>query len=97
MPILFLTALDGIDERVAGLDAGGDDYLVKPFAFSELLARVNALARRPHLKDAETVLRVGDLEMDLIARTVVRGGGFLKNSFHTSSKAKKSLRSVRNT
>ena len=50
MPVLFLTALGGVDDRVEGLDAGGDDYLVKPFAFSELLARVNALARRPHTK-----------------------------------------------
>ncbi len=70
VPVIFLTSLGGVDDRVDGLNVGGDDYLVKPFAFSELLARVNALARRPHLKDAETVLRVGDLEMDLIARTV---------------------------
>ena len=62
VPVLFLTSLGGVDDRVDGLDVGGDDYLVKPFAFSELMARVNALARRPHLKDAETVLRVGDLE-----------------------------------
>jgi two-component system OmpR family response regulator len=74
VPVLFLTSLGGVDDRVDGLDVGGDDYLVKPFAFSELMARVNALARRPHLKDAETVLRVGDLEMDLIARKVTRGG-----------------------
>jgi two-component system OmpR family response regulator len=74
VPVLFLTARDSLADRVAGFEHGGDDYLVKPFAFSELMARVNALARRPHLKDAETVLRVGDLEMDLIARTVTRGG-----------------------
>ena len=74
VPVIFLTSLGGVDDRVDGLNVGGDDYLVKPFAFSELLARVNALARRPHLKDAETVLRVGDLEMDLIRRTVARGG-----------------------
>ena len=74
VPVIFLTSLGGVDDRVDGLNVGGDDYLVKPFAFSELMARVNALARRPHLKDAETVLRVGDLEMDLIARTVTRGG-----------------------
>jgi two-component system OmpR family response regulator len=73
VPVLFLTSLGGVDDRVDGLNVGGDDYLVKPFAFSELLARVGALARRPHLKDAETVLRVADLEMDLIARTVRRG------------------------
>lgn len=73
-PILFLTARGGIDDRVEGLEAGGDDYLIKPFAFSELMARLNALARRPPLAQIETVLRVGDLEMDLIARRVRRGG-----------------------
>jgi two-component system OmpR family response regulator len=73
-PVLFLSTLGGIDDRVSGLDAGGDDYLVKPFAFSELVARVNALARRPALAQAETVLRVADLEMDLIKRTVTRQG-----------------------
>lgn len=73
-PILMLTARDGIEDRVKGLDSGADDYLVKPFAFSELLARVNALARRPHMKDEETKLRVADLEMDLIARKVTRAG-----------------------
>lgn len=74
VPVIFLTSLGGVDDRVDGLNVGGDDYLVKPFAFSELLARVNALARRPHLKDTDTVLRVGDLEMDLIARSVTRAG-----------------------
>jgi two-component system, OmpR family, response regulator len=73
-PILFLTNLDGIDDRVEGLDAGGDDYLTKPFAFSELLARINALARRPAISATETVLRCGDLEMDLLHRAVSRGG-----------------------
>jgi two-component system OmpR family response regulator len=73
-PVLFLTALGGIDDRVEGLEAGGDDYLIKPFAFAELLARVNALARRPPLAEAQTVLRVADLEMDLLKRTVIRGG-----------------------
>ena len=73
-PVLFLTALGGVGDRVRGLDAGGDDYLVKPFAFAELLARVNALARRPPLSDAPTVLQAGDLEMDLLGRTVTRGG-----------------------
>ena len=73
-PVLFLTALGGVDDRVTGLDAGGDDYLVKPFAFSELLARINALARRPPVMSAETVLRVEDLEMDLLKRTVTRNG-----------------------
>lgn len=73
-PVLFLSTLGGIDDRVTGLDAGGDDYLVKPFAFSELAARINALARRPVLAQAETVLRVADLELDLIKRTVTRAG-----------------------
>jgi two-component system OmpR family response regulator len=73
-PILFLTAMGGIDDRVEGLNAGGDDYLVKPFGFSELLARVNALARRPPLSSNQTVLRVADLEMDLLKRTVIRAG-----------------------
>jgi two-component system OmpR family response regulator len=72
-PILFLTARGGIDDRVAGLDAGGDDYLVKPFAFSELNARLAALVRRPPLAQVETKLRVGDLEMDLLGRCVRRG------------------------
>lgn len=73
-PVLFLTNLSGIDDRVEGLSAGGDDYLVKPFAFSELLARLSALARRPPLVDEPTALTVDDLEMDLIRRTVRRGG-----------------------
>ena len=73
-PVLFLTALGGIDDRVEGLNAGGDDYLVKPFAFAELLARLNALTRRPPLAQVETVLRLADLEMDLLKRGVTRGG-----------------------
>ena len=73
-PVLFLTALGGVGDRVRGLEAGGDDYLVKPFAFAELLARINALARRPPLSDTPTGLRAGDLEMDLLRRTVVRAG-----------------------
>ena len=73
-PVLFLTALGGIDDRVEGLEAGGDDYLVKPFAFAELLARIQALARRPPLSGEETVLKVADLEMDLVRRSVTRGG-----------------------
>jgi two-component system, OmpR family, response regulator len=72
-PVLFLTAVDGISDRVEGLDAGGDDYLVKPFAFTELAARVNALARRPALTSVSTVLRVGDLELDLLRRTCRHG------------------------
>ncbi len=73
-PVLFLTTMAGIDDRVAGLDAGGDDYLVKPFAFAELRARVDALCRRPASAETVTVLRVGDLEMDLLKRTVTRAG-----------------------
>jgi two-component system OmpR family response regulator len=72
-PILFLTAVDGIGDRVEGLEAGGDDYLVKPFAFAELAARVNALGRRPALADSVTALCVGDLRMDLLRRSVRRG------------------------
>ncbi len=73
-PVLFLSTLAGIDDRVVGLDAGGDDYLVKPFALSELLARVNALSRRRLNAESPTVLRAGDLEMDLVKRTVTRAG-----------------------
>lgn len=73
-PVLLLTALGGIDDRVAGLDAGGDDYLVKPFAIVELLARVNALARRPPPLEMRTELSVADLRLDLLKRTVTRGG-----------------------
>jgi two-component system, OmpR family, response regulator len=71
-PILLLTTMDGIDDRVEGLESGADDYLIKPFAFAELLARTNALARRP-ANTVETILRVADLEMDLVKRTVTRG------------------------
>lgn len=73
-PVLFLTAMGGVSERVEGLDVGGDDYLVKPFAFAELNARVSALARRPALPEVTTALRVGDLEMDLLTRRVTRAG-----------------------
>jgi two-component system, OmpR family, response regulator len=73
-PVLFLTTMSGVDDRVDGLEAGGDDYLVKPFAFSELLARLNALARRPPLTGEKTTLTVADLELDLIRRKVTRGG-----------------------
>jgi two-component system OmpR family response regulator len=73
-PVLIVSALGEVDERVRGLRAGGDDYLVKPFAFAELLARVEALARRSATVVRETVLRVGDLEVDLVSRTVTRRG-----------------------
>ena len=71
-PVLILSALGEVDDRVQGLRAGGDDYLVKPFAFSELLARLEALVRRADVEVAETVLRAGDLEMDLLTRVVKR-------------------------
>ena len=76
VPVLFLTALGGVSDRVEGLEAGGDDYLVKPFALSELIARVNSLTRRTTRVGAEvqTRLRAGDLEIDLLGRTVTRGG-----------------------
>ena len=74
VPVLILSALGEVDDRVKGLRAGGDDYLVKPFAFSELLARVEALQRRViDIDQQETVLRVADLEMDLLGRRVLRG------------------------
>jgi two-component system OmpR family response regulator len=73
-PVLILSALGAVDDRVKGLRAGGDDYLTKPFAFAELLARLEALLRRGTGGAATTKLKVGDLEMDLLARTVTRGG-----------------------
>jgi two-component system OmpR family response regulator len=72
-PVLFLTAVGGVDDRVEGLEAGGDDYIVKPFAFAELLARLNALSRRPPSQTEKTSLSVADLELDLIRRTCRRG------------------------
>jgi two-component system OmpR family response regulator len=73
-PVLFLTTKSGLDDRVEGLEAGGDDYLAKPFAFSELLARVHAITRRHPEKGEPVRLRAADLEIDLIRRTVHRGG-----------------------
>jgi two-component system OmpR family response regulator len=72
-PILILSALSDVDERIKGLKSGGDDYLTKPFAFGELLARVDALGRRGGDPGADRVLRVGDLRMDLLSRRVTRG------------------------
>jgi two-component system, OmpR family, response regulator len=73
-PVLIISALGEIDDRVRGLRAGGDDYLTKPFSFVELLARVEALARRSDTVIKETVLRVGDLALDLVSRTASRRG-----------------------
>jgi len=78
-PVLLLTARDAVDDRVSGLDSGADDYLVKPFAFPELLARVRALLRRPPLQ-ADPVLRIGDLEMDIPRRQVRRAGKLIELS-----------------
>ncbi|MBL8554649.1 MAG: response regulator transcription factor [Phenylobacterium sp.] len=73
-PVLFLSALGEVSDRVDGLQAGGDDYLVKPYAFPELIARIEALNRRRDTGSVQTLLKVGELEMDLIARTVHRQG-----------------------
>lgn len=73
-PVLILSALGDVDNRVKGLRAGGDDYLAKPFAFSELLARVEALSRRKGVVQETTELRLADLEMNLLTRTVTRRG-----------------------
>jgi two-component system, OmpR family, response regulator len=74
-PLIYLTTMSGIDDRVAGLDAGGDDYLVKPFALAELLARVKVLSRRAaHAADPVTRLSVGTVELDLLTRTLERAG-----------------------
>ncbi|HEV2651161.1 MAG TPA: response regulator transcription factor [Rhizomicrobium sp.] len=73
-PVLFLSALSEVDDRVKGLKAGGDDYLTKPYAFVELLARIDALMRRRAPQNVKTKLQVGDLELDLLTRTAVRAG-----------------------
>ena len=73
-PILILSALSDVDERIRGLQSGGDDYLVKPFAFGELLARLDALVRRANGGNSVTTLSVGDLTMDLLSRKVTRSG-----------------------
>jgi two-component system, OmpR family, response regulator len=74
LPVIFLTALGNVEDRVDGLNSGGDDYLVKPFHFSELMARINAIIRRPNGGAEQTTLRVHDLELDLLSRTARRGG-----------------------
>src|SRR3984957_18359235 len=74
MPVLFLSALSEVDDRVKGLKAGGDDYLTKPYAFVELLARIDALMRRRHPASVKTQLQVGDLELNLLTRTANRNG-----------------------
>lgn len=73
-PVLILSALGEVDDRVKGLKAGGDDYLVKPFAFAELLARIEAILRRQESSTTQTKLKVADLEMDLLAHKVTRSG-----------------------
>ncbi len=75
-PVLMLTARDAIEDRVRGLDSGADDYLVKPFAFPELLARIRALSRRG-IPESSPKLRIGDLELDIVGRSVTRGGQML--------------------
>jgi two-component system OmpR family response regulator len=74
VPILILSALSEVDERIRGLQSGGDDYLVKPFAFGELLARLDALVRRAQDNSADTTLVLDDLSVDLLSRKVTRGG-----------------------
>ncbi|WP_137174487.1 response regulator transcription factor [Massilia sp. HP4] len=74
VPILILSALDGVDDRIRGLRAGGDDYLTKPFAFGELLARLDALLRRSQSQAVETVMSLGDLSVDMLSHRVTRGG-----------------------
>src|SRR5688572_18787752 len=79
-PVLILTAKDDVPSRIAGLDRGGDDYLVKPFAFEELLARLRALVRRSHGAGTSSVMRVDDLEIDMTSKTVRRAGAAIRLS-----------------
>jgi two-component system, OmpR family, response regulator len=77
-PILILSALSDVDERIRGLRAGGDDYLTKPFAFGELAARLDALMRRTRVAPTQSLLTVGDLQVDVMARRITRGGREIK-------------------
>ncbi len=72
VPVVFVTSIGGLNDRVEGLEAGGDDYVVKPFAFIELMARINAIARRPNINTEQLILKVADLEMDILKRRVTR-------------------------
>ncbi|MHC8299270.1 heavy metal response regulator transcription factor [Pseudomonas sp. ZS1P83] len=74
VPVLFLTARDRVEDRVKGLELGADDYLIKPFAFSELLARVRTLLRRGNSAPSQTFMKLADLEVDLLKRRAIRGG-----------------------
>lgn len=74
VPVLFLTARDRVEDRVKGLELGADDYLIKPFAFSELLARVRTLLRRGNNVPSQTLMKIADLEVDLLKRRAIRGG-----------------------
>lgn len=74
VPVLFLTARDGVEDRVKGLELGADDYLIKPFAFSEFLARVRTLLRRGNGSPTQTIMRIADLEVDLMKRRAIRDG-----------------------
>jgi two-component system copper resistance phosphate regulon response regulator CusR len=74
VPVLFLTARDRVEDRVKGLELGADDYLIKPFAFSELLARVRTLLRRGNGAPSQTYMKLADLEVDLLKRRAIRGG-----------------------
>lgn len=95
-PVLVLTARDALEDKVQGLDAGADDYLVKPFAFAELLARLRALLRR-NLPSRESVLKAGDLEMDLLSRRVLRSGEEIELSTREFALLEYLLRQINST
>ncbi|MCA1594887.1 MAG: response regulator transcription factor [Chloroflexi bacterium] len=96
VPILILTALDGVDDRVRGLEGGADDYLCKPFDFNELLARVRALLRRENAQKA-SVLRIADLEVDTVSRGVRRAGAAIHLTRHEYSLLEALARNERRT